>query len=79
MSEWELDNIEELYIREFDKLGTDAEPDEKELRVTEAIAKAAQRKLVDWLREPCHKHNAGMLRLGCAECWRNLREGIYDE
>lgn len=79
MNEWEEDNIEEIYIREFDKLGASVEPDEADIRVSAAIAKDAQRKLVDWLREPCHKHNAGLLRIGCPQCWRNLRKGVYDE
>lgn len=75
MSEWELTDDETLAI--IKEKCSDASAhifDEYEF-----IARAAQKKLVDWLREPCHKHNAGMLRLGCAECWRNLREGIYDE
>lgn len=46
----------------------------------EAIAKAqdakTKRKLVEWLHEKCYKHNGGLLRLGCPECWRELDKGV---
>lgn len=41
-----------------------------------AIAEAAQLKLMQWLHEPCCKHDAGILRLGCPECWRELRKEV---
>jgi len=41
-----------------------------------AIAIAAQKKLMLWLHEKCYKHDAGLLRLGCPECLRELRKVV---
>lgn len=32
--------------------------------------------LLKWLHEPCYKHDAGLLRLGCPECWKDLRKEL---
>lgn len=71
MSDWKL-TIKD--IKEMDS------PDDLEMSDLfgwdKAVAKVAQRKLMQWLHEPCCKHDAGMLRLGCPECWRELRKEV---
>jgi len=86
MNELELpeDEIKNIYVEKFAELNTEADPpDGKEVEVVKAIAKAAQRKLVELFDKRWRSYEENILegthRMTFAisdEEWQELRKGV---
>lgn len=77
MNPWELTNDEMKRIKEKILGITPLDLRTAQVGAVEhTIAEEAQKALIKWLHEKCYKHDGSILRLGCPECWKELRKGV---
>lgn len=77
---WELTRIDFMHLLEQQSIAESPLIPSIEERCN-FIAKAAQRKLVDWLSSTCREHSTHIdpeckVRADCWQCWQELRKAV---
>lgn len=92
MNDWEMTDEERISLEYkistspapyafTDKDGTLIDPSRYSFVDTKNVAKAAQKKLVEWELETCREHvdeteALPTRRVDCIQCWQELRKGV---